>query len=122
MDVFDQLGYEEIEVRIALSVAMARQIDRHPVDMDCEIGAVIEIEPAQEILIGLAAAAMLGHDYARNHLEDFGRSEERAILQLVFLHGALACGVGLSGKTLLVRSHYDAFTPWKTRRRRRRAV
>ena len=58
----DQLRDHEIDIGIALPVAMGRHVDGHAVDLDGEIGAVVEIEAAQKILVGFAFAGMLGDD------------------------------------------------------------
>ena len=52
---------------------MGAHVDRHAVDRDGKIGAVIEIESAQEILIGLPVSAVLGDDQAGHHFECFRR-------------------------------------------------
>jgi hypothetical protein len=52
----DQLGNEEADVGVALAVAVGSHVDRHAVDPDGEIGAVVEIEAAQEVLVGFAFA------------------------------------------------------------------
>ena len=71
IDRADQFGDQEIQVGIALPVRMGAHVDRHFVDRDGEIGAVVEIEAAQEILVGLAVAAVLGDDQAGNDFKRF---------------------------------------------------
>ena len=66
-----QLRNQEIDIGIALPVAVGRHVDRHAVDADGQIGAVVEIEAAQKILVGFALAGMLGHDQPRHHLQRF---------------------------------------------------
>ena len=60
----DQLGDQEVDVGIALAVAVGAHVDRHAVDRDGEVGAVVEVEAAQEILVGFALAAVLRDDEA----------------------------------------------------------
>ena len=72
VDRSDQFGDQEVEVGIALAVRMGAHVDRHVVDRNGEIGAVVEIEAAQEILVGLAVAAVLGDDQAGHDFERFG--------------------------------------------------
>ncbi len=71
VDRADQFGDQEIQVGISLAVGVGAHIDRHAVDRDGEIGAVIEIETAQEILVGLAVPAVLGDDQTRHDFERF---------------------------------------------------
>ena len=70
-DRADQFGNEEVQVRIALAVAMGAHVDRHAVDRDGEIGAVVEVEAAQEILVRFAFAAVLGDDQAGRRFQHF---------------------------------------------------
>ena len=80
IDRADQLREQEVDVGIALAVAMCRHVDRHAVDGDGEIGAVIEIEAAQEILVGFAFAGMLGDDQARHRLKQLAtRGRARSV-------------------------------------------
>jgi len=56
---------------------MGRHVDRHAVDADSQISAVIEIEPAQKILVGFALAGMLGDDQPRYRLQRLAGAQER---------------------------------------------
>jgi hypothetical protein len=60
----DQFGDEKIDVSITLPVAVSGHVDGHSVDRNGKISAVIEIEAAQEILVGFAFAGVLGDDQA----------------------------------------------------------
>src|SRR5207237_5241927 len=62
VNMVDQLGNQKIEVGVALAVAMARQIYRHAVHMHGEIGAVMQIEDSEEVMICLAAVAVMRYD------------------------------------------------------------
>ena len=62
IDRSDQFRNHEIKIGITLAVRVGAHVDRKVVDRDREIGAVIEIEAAQKILVGFALAAMLGDD------------------------------------------------------------
>lgn len=53
-DPLDQLRRYGVEIEITLTVGMGAQIERHAVEGGRKIRAVIQIEPAQEVLIGLA--------------------------------------------------------------------
>jgi len=46
---------------------------------------VIEIDPAQEILIGLACARMLRHGEAGHDFHDLARPQKRTVLEKVHL-------------------------------------
>ena len=61
-----------------------RQVKRHAVEEYGEVCAVVEIEAAKEILVGLAAAGVLRDDHARNSLQDFCRTKNRTIVELRF--------------------------------------
>ena len=56
-----------------------RQVKRHIVEEYGEIRAVVEIEAAQEILVGLAAAGVLRDDDAGHRLQDFSRTKNRTV-------------------------------------------
>ena len=72
-----------------------------------EVGAVVEVEAAQEILVGLAVAAVLGDDEARHDLEHFAGAQDGAILQLLDKHRSLAGGVHLARELLAARRNGD---------------
>ena len=77
MQILDQLGDEEIQVGVALSVRMGRHVDRHVIDLRGEIGAMVEVEGAQEILVGFSLAGMLHYDQSRHVLEDRAWPQQR---------------------------------------------
>ena len=80
IDRLDQFRNQEVDIGIALAVAVRRHVDRHAVDGDGKIRAVVEIEAAQKILVGFALAGMLGDDQARHdfqHLADPRRTAAR---------------------------------------------
>ena len=55
-DALDQLRDHEVEVHVALAVPVRRHVDRHAFHARQEVGAVVEVEAAQEILVRLAVA------------------------------------------------------------------
>src|SRR5437867_612791 len=59
LDALDDFRDEPVEIRVALAVAVAREVHRDAVDEDREVRAVIGVEPAQEILVRLAASLVL---------------------------------------------------------------
>ena len=75
IDLADQLRDDEIEVRVALAVGVGGHVDGHPLEIRGQIGAVIEVEAAQEILVGLAAATVLGHDDTGDRFHDLAGPE-----------------------------------------------
>ncbi len=73
-----QFRNQEIDVGIALPVAVGRHVDRHAVDADGEIRAVVQVKAAQKILVGFALAGMLGDDQPRHHLQRLADARERS--------------------------------------------
>jgi hypothetical protein len=61
---------------------VAAHVDRRPVNEARQISAMIEVEAAQEILIGLAFARMLGGDEAGDVFGKFGDARDRAVLEI----------------------------------------
>ena len=88
----DQLGDQEIDVGIALAVAVRAHVDRHAVDVDGKIGAVVEIEAAQEVLVGFALAAVLGDDEAGRRFQHLADAQRRNGIDLRAGHRQLARG------------------------------
>ena len=62
---------------------MGAHVDRHVVDSDREIGAVVEIVAAQEILVGFALAGVLGHDQPGHGFQHFARPRHRPRVELL---------------------------------------
>ncbi len=88
------LGHEEVLVGIALAVGVGRPVHRHAVDEAGEIGAVIEVEAAQQVLVGLALAGVHRDHQARHALEQLADAEDRAKLDLLAGDRALAGRLG----------------------------
>ena len=86
----DDFRHQEVEVGVTLAVCMGAHVDRHVVDRDRKIGAVIEIVAAQEILVGFAFATVLRHDQSGHGLENFPRARGRTRVQFVATHRHLA--------------------------------
>ena len=89
----DQLGNHEIEIGIALAMPMGAHVDRHVVQRDINVGAVIEVEAAQEVLVGLALAAVLGGDQSRHNLEHFADPRSRLLFDLFAGDSSLRRGI-----------------------------
>ena len=64
-DRVNRFRHQPVQVRISLPMGMGAQIDRHVVDPDRHVGAVVEIVAAQKILVGFALSAVLRHDRGR---------------------------------------------------------
>ena len=74
VEAFDGLGNDEIEVGITLPVRMGAKIDRHAIGEERDIGAVIRIEAAEEVLIRLAGSARVLHrDEPGDQTQNLGR-------------------------------------------------
>ena len=67
-------GIIKIEIGIPLTVRVGAHVDRHLVERDVDIGAVIEVEAAQEILVGFTLPTVLGRDQPGHELEYFAHS------------------------------------------------
>ncbi len=63
-------------------MAVAAEVDGHAVEERREVRAVIEIEAAQEELIGLADAGVLSRDQARDALEQLADAADRPEAQV----------------------------------------
>ena len=86
------LRYDEIGVGITLAMRVGAHVDRHVIDEEADIGAMVEREAAQEILIGFSSAAVLGDDEARHAFEHLARHVGRSGFQLLLGYDALARG------------------------------
>ncbi len=82
-----------------------RQVQRHIVEENGEIRAVVEIEAAKKILVGLAAAGVLGDDEAGNRLQNFSRTKNRTIFDFLCAHRSLGSGFGNTDKVILPALH-----------------
>ena len=92
LDARHQFRNQEVDVGVALAVRVRRHVHRSAGDGHGEVAAMIEIEPAQEILIGFSLSAVLGDDHAGDGLEDLALAHERPHLELFARDGALAGG------------------------------
>jgi len=102
-----KLRNDGVHIRVTLAVRVRRQVKRHIVEEDGDICAVVEIEAAKIILVGLAAAGVLRDDETRNRLQDFSRAKNRAIFDFRFAHRSLSAGFSNSDKVVLPALHID---------------
>ena len=77
-----QLRDQEVRIRVALGVRVRGHVDRNAGDRLREVEAVIEVEPAQVVLVGLALAAVLADDHARYGFQNLGGPVDRTDGQL----------------------------------------
>ena len=68
-----ELRDEEVEVGIALAMAVRRHVHRHAGDGEGEVGAVVDVEAADVVLVRLPLAAVLADDDARHALGEVAR-------------------------------------------------
>lgn len=78
-DAADQFRDHEIEVGIALAMGVRAHIHRHAGHTGGKIGAVVQVEAAQEILVCLAVAAVLGDDQPRHGFKQFAGAQQRTV-------------------------------------------
>ena len=82
-----------------------RQVQRHTVEENGEIRAVVEIESAKKILVGLAAAGVLRDDETGKRLQNFSRTKDGTIFEFLCAHRDLAGGSGNSDEVILSALH-----------------
>ena len=86
-------------------MSVRRQVQRHIVQENGEIRAVVEIEAAKKILVGLAPAGVLSDDETGNRLQNFSRTKNRTILDFLCAHRSLSGGIGNADKVILPALH-----------------
>ena len=103
----DGLGDDEVQIGEALPVGVAHRVDRRAVDEEGDVGPVVQVEAAQEVLLRLAAAGVLHGEEPGDRLEHALRAEARAEAELrlprrrlgggeVLLRGAVAVDVDVN--------------------------
>ena len=88
IDAADDLRDHEIQIGVALAVAVGGKIHRDPGDRGREVGAMVEVESPKEKLVGLAGPRVLGDDHPRHGLQDLAGAQQRARLDLLGSHPA----------------------------------
>ena len=101
-DAIDELRDQPVQVRVALAVRMRRHVDRHAVDPGREVGAVVEVEAAQVVLVGFPVAAVLRHDDAGDELQHLRGPKRRPALDQLRRDRAGARGVGAADRVDVV--------------------
>jgi hypothetical protein len=85
----DELGDEEVVVRVALAVGVRGHVRRDSGHPGREVGAVVDVEAADVVLVRLPLAAVLADDDPGYRLEHLGRPVHRPPLHLLAAHDAL---------------------------------
>ena len=67
-----ELRDEKVRIRVALRMGMRRHVDGNAGNGLPEVEAVVEVEPTQVVLVGLALTAVLADDHAWNRFQDLG--------------------------------------------------
>jgi hypothetical protein len=86
---------------------MRAHVHRHVIDQGREVGAVIEIEAAQEVLVRLARSGVLDGDQAGHGLQQLGHPQQGSDGEVCAAHCALAGGIGLADQRLAAGEHHD---------------
>src|SRR4029453_6944611 len=60
----DQFRNEKIQIRVSLAVGVGHHVDWSPRDGHRKVAAVVQVEAAEEVLVGLSLAAVLRDDDA----------------------------------------------------------
>jgi hypothetical protein len=79
----DGLGDEEVQIGVALAVGVRAEVDRHAVDEQRDVGTMVGVEAAQEVLLGLAAAGVLANHQPGHEPDHVGRAPVRAQLEVL---------------------------------------
>jgi hypothetical protein len=107
VDLLDQLRDQEVQVGVALAVRVAGHVGRHAVDEGGEVGAVVEVVAAQEILVRLAVAGMLRDDQPGHGLQHLAGPQQRQVGEALAAHGALRGRVRAADAIVVVAGHVD---------------
>ncbi len=89
IQLLNQLGNQEIEIGVTLAVGMGRKVYWHPIKIRRKIGSVIEVKTSQEILVRFTSSGMLSDDNTGDSLQDFTRTENRTLRNLLLPNGSL---------------------------------
>ena len=98
IDDADDLRDDGVQIEVALTVGVGGQVVGHVVHEAGEVGAVVEAEAAQEILVRLALAAVLRHDQAGHFFEEVGGPQNGPVFEVGLGDFAGGGGVGASGR------------------------
>ena len=107
VDALHQLGHQEIQVGVALAVGVRGHVHRHAAHAGGEVGAVVKVEAAQKVLVGLAVTRVLGDDHARHKFKHLARAQRRPALEQLGGDHALRCGVAAAHRVVVVAADLD---------------
>ena len=85
-DGANELGDDEVRVRVAIAVVVARVVDRNAVDGELEVLTLVRVEPTQKHLLCVARASLVREEKARGELERVGRVRSWNGLELADRH------------------------------------
>ena len=57
IDSFNRLRDDEVEVRVALSMRVGSQVDRHPIEEETDVRPMVCVEASEKVLIGFSGSA-----------------------------------------------------------------
>ena len=106
VDLLYYLGHEEVQIGISLAMCVAHHVDGHAVDSNVDVGAVVKVESAQEHLLGLAAAGMLGYEQAGHKAEHFLRRAHGVDLE-VEVHGIVEMAYLGRNRGYFMKAYYS---------------
>ncbi len=86
VDALDGFRNDEVGVGVALAVGVGHEVDGDAVDGERDVGAVIGVEAAQEILVGFAAARVLHHHEAGRDAQNVLHRADRAQGKVAVAH------------------------------------
>ena len=82
VDLLERLRDQEVQIGVALAVRVRAEVHGQPVDEERDVGAVVGVEAAQEVLLGLAAALVLADDEPGHEAQDVGGPALRPQLEV----------------------------------------
>ena len=106
-DAVHEFGQQPVQVAVAMAVRVRRHVHRHAGDEAREVGAMVEVEAAQEILVRLAITAVLGDDHTGHEFQHFGRAQGGPAFDQPGGDRALARGIGTAHCVDVVALHRD---------------
>ena len=77
-------GIRKLTVGIALAVGVGRPVHRHVVDEVGDVGAVVEVEAAHQVLVGLALAGVDGDHQPGRRSPELADAVDRAQLEFLW--------------------------------------
>lgn len=107
INVLNEFGDNKIEIGVALTVTVGAVVCGHAIDSDVKIGAVIKVEAPNEILVGLAAAGVLGRDETGDDFEELSTSQGGALTEFFMTGLAGGGGSRFAKDVFCFADHFD---------------